>query len=76
MGQAASGFEYVVRASGDVQITHRGRAAAVLRGDLAKRFLVDVREQDPQELMARLTGHYKRGTERLVRHHPRNRDRI
>ncbi|MDQ6841396.1 MAG: hypothetical protein M3025_03095 [Actinomycetota bacterium] len=76
MGQAASGFEYVVRASGDVQITHRGRPAVVLRGDLAKRFLVDVREQDPQELMARLTGHYKRGTERLARRHPRNRDRI
>lgn len=75
MGQAANGFAYLVRASGEVRITHRGRTATVLRGALARRFLVDVQDQDPQELMARLTGDYKRGNERLAKDHPRNRDR-
>ncbi len=27
---------------------------------------------DPQEVMARLTGNYKRGNERTARNHPRN----
>jgi hypothetical protein len=35
--------------------------------------LEEVGEGDGQELMARLTGNYKRGNERLARQHPRNR---
>jgi hypothetical protein len=45
----------------------------VLRGAVAGRFLVDVQDRDPQELMARLTGNYKRGNERMGKNHPRNR---
>jgi len=30
---------------------------------------------DPQELMARLTGNYKHGNERMAKHHARNRHR-
>src|SRR4051794_18975585 len=67
------GFSYVVRDDGEVQISHHRRAATVLRGAAAQRFLVDVQNRDPQELMARLTGNYKRGNQRTGKNHPRNR---
>jgi len=59
-----SGFEFRERANGDVAITHQGRPAAVLRKAAAERFLRDVEAKDPQEVMARATGNYKRGNER------------
>jgi antitoxin (DNA-binding transcriptional repressor) of toxin-antitoxin stability system len=58
-----AGFAYVVR--GDhVLITHHGRTAATLRGAAAERFLAKIAHDDPQDLMARVTGNYKRGNER------------
>ncbi|MBA2418319.1 MAG: hypothetical protein H0V59_05155 [Nocardioidaceae bacterium] len=60
---------------GDVRISHRGRHATTLRGAAAGKFLSEVEDDDPQELMARLTGNYKHGNERTAREHPRNRDR-
>lgn len=66
------GFEYRVR-DGEVVITHHGRRATVLRGPKARAFLEDVEQADPQQLMARLTGNYRRGNERQARQHPRNR---
>jgi hypothetical protein len=66
------GFDYTARA-GEVVITHHGAKATVLRGRRAADFLVDVEAGDPQELMARLTGNYRRGNERTARNHPRNR---
>ncbi len=72
MGGEATGFEF--SELGDaIVITHRGRKAATLRGTAAKRFLEDVEQEDSQQVMARATGQYKRGNERLARHHPRNR---
>lgn len=69
-----TGFEY--RERGDaVVITHHGRPATTLRGRRAADFLDDVESEDPQELMARLTGNYRRGNERQARNHPRNRSR-
>lgn len=53
-------------------IYHHGRSATVLRSAKAARFLKDVETGDPQELMARLTGNYRRGNERTARRHPRN----
>jgi hypothetical protein len=73
MSGVPEGFSYVVREVGEVQISHHGRAVTVLRGAVAARFLVDVQDRDPQELMARLTGNYKRGNERMGKNHPRNR---
>ena len=70
-----SGFSFRVRRNGDVELLHRDRPAGVLRGAAAARFLVDVDQEDPQELMARLTGNYKHGNERVARDHPRNRRR-
>ena len=66
-------FAYTVTARGDVIITHRGKKAAVLRSGAAVEFLEDVKVRDPQLLMARMTGNFKRGNERNARDHPRNR---
>lgn len=69
------GFEWSRRKNGDIVISHRGRVAATLRGRRADAFVAAVVEGDDQDLMARLTGNYKRGNERSARNHPRNRDR-
>ncbi|MBL7257718.1 hypothetical protein [Paractinoplanes lichenicola] len=73
MAGAPEGFTYRVRKNGDVELLHHGRPAGVLRGATAARFLAEVDESDPQELMARLTGNYRHGNERVARNHPRNR---
>ena len=66
------GFKYIVRGD-EVVITHHGSRAAVLRGRRAVDFVDDVESGDAQELMARVTGNYRRGNERTARNHPRNR---
>lgn len=69
------GFRWKARKGGEVAITHRGRRAAVLRGDRAAEFLADAAGMDEaslQQEMARLTGNYRRGNEREARSHPRN----
>jgi hypothetical protein len=68
---APAGFEYEVRGS-EVVIFHHGRKATVLRAERAQQFLDEVASGDPQQLMARLTGNYKRGNERAGKRHPRN----
>ncbi|CCI51537.1 MAG: hypothetical protein LKG20_10160 [Tetrasphaera jenkinsii] len=68
------GFDYSVRGE-DVVIRHHGKTATTLRGARAAAFLDDVEAEDPQELMARLTGNYRRGNERQASQHPRNRRR-
>lgn len=75
MAGSAQGFEFRVAAAGVVQILHHGRLATTLRGRRAEDFLDDVDKSDGQELMARLTGNYKRGNERVARLHPRNQGR-
>ncbi|MCH6230326.1 hypothetical protein MK786_06210 [Microbacterium sp. CFH 31415] len=68
MAGAPSGFDFTVR--GDVvEIRHRGRPAATLRNAAAAKFLVDIERGDPQHVMARVTGNYKRGNERTA-HRP------
>ena len=56
-----------------VVITHHEKKAVTLRGSAAARFLDDVERGDPQQVMARATGDYKRGNERTARDHPRSR---
>ena len=73
MGQRPQGFDYTVQPDGTVRIMHHGRLATTLRGRRAVDFLDDVDGGDDQLLMARLTGNYKRGNERVARNHPRNR---
>ncbi|PYI65127.1 hypothetical protein CVV68_19580 [Arthrobacter livingstonensis] len=72
MAGKAAGFEFTVARSGEVAIRHNGLPAATLRGAAAQKFLADVEAADPQELMARVTGNYRRGNERTARNHPRN----
>ncbi len=72
MAGQPSGFEYRIRKDGEVVIYHHGRQASVLRGSAAVRFLADVQQKDPQEVMARATGNYRRGNERTSAAHPRN----
>jgi hypothetical protein len=72
----AAGFEFSERSNGTVIITHEGRHASTLRGRRAAEFLREVAGgADPQLLMARWTGNYKRGNERVARGHPRGRRR-
>jgi hypothetical protein len=69
------GFSWQTRKSGEVQILHRGKLAATLRGGMATDFMdiVDSGDADAaQQEAARLTGNYKRGNERLAKEHPRN----
>lgn len=68
----ATGFAYTERADGTVTITHHGRRATILRGGRAARFLAEVAAGEPQGVMARWTGDYRRGNERTARRHPRN----
>lgn len=67
MAGSPSGFEFSVRGE-RVEIRHHGRLAATLRKSAAVNFLDDVQRDDPQQVMARVTGNYKRGNER-----PKNR---
>ncbi len=74
MAQPPNGFEYKL-VGDEVVISHNGRRATTLRGGAADQFRVEVEDDDPQELMARLTGNYKHGNERTAKNHPRNRRR-
>jgi len=69
---AAAGFEYRIAADGTITVLHHGRVAATLRGAVAGRFLAEIERGDPQLVMARITGNYRRGNERAARQHPRN----
>jgi hypothetical protein len=66
----AESFAYRARKDGSVSITWSGRAAKILRGEAAERFLEKVRAATPRDAqleMARVTGNFKRGNERLAR---------
>jgi len=70
------GFSYRVRKDGSVEISHHGRLASTLRGEDAAELLSELEgsgDPEAQQLMARITGNYKRGNERLAGQHPRNR---
>jgi phosphoheptose isomerase len=70
------GFRWRRNKRGEVQIHHHGTLAATLRGGKAADFVAEVEggsEADAQHSMARVTGNYKRGNERLARNHLRNR---
>jgi len=68
----ATGFSYEEHADGSVSVFHHGRKATTLRGVRAQEFLAEIDDSDAQMVMARWTGDYRRGNERLARNHPRN----
>ena len=72
---APNGFNFCVRKSGEVEVLHHGRQAALLRAENAAKFLVKAQrasEPELQHLMARVTGNYKRGNEKAASEHERN----
>jgi hypothetical protein len=69
---APEGFRFTTRSDGSVVISHQGKVAGTLRGHRAEEFLREV-DDDPQLVMARWTGNYKHGNERVAKQHPRNR---
>jgi hypothetical protein len=70
-GHGTLGFDYAEQSGGTVVITRHGRVVTTLRGGRAQEFLAEV-GADPQQVMARWTGNYKRGNEKTARRHPRN----
>ena len=69
-------FSFRQSKGGDVTILRSGNTVTVMRGDSARIFLAEIRDAsflEQQRLMARITGNYKRGNERLAASHPRNR---
>jgi hypothetical protein len=78
MGKSKSsdlGFTYRQRKGGEVEVLHHSRLASTLRSADALDFLAKVEtleSTNAQQLMARLTGNYKHGNERVARNHPRN----
>jgi hypothetical protein len=69
-------FTYEASPRGDVRIYHGDILATTLRGRPAEDFLAKADRASPeaqQQLIARLTGNYKRGNERQARNHARNR---
>jgi hypothetical protein len=72
LGSPPLGFAYTVADDGEVRVLRDGRVVVVLRGAAAVRFRRDVENGDPAQVMARVSGNYKRGNERQARQHPRN----
>ena len=70
------GFSYFVRKNGEVELSRHGRLTTLLKGKAALAFAAKVSlasAAEAQQLMARATGNYKRGNERLAAGAQRNR---
>ena len=64
------GFTYLAVKSGAVFIRRHGQAASELRGAEAEAFLKKIETasfSQAQQIMARVTGNYKRGNEKTAR---------
>jgi len=69
------GFTFLETKNGEILIRHFGRTATTLRGHRARTFKEDIETLafgEQQQLMARITGNYRRGNERQAKNHPRN----
>ena len=72
------GFSYRTMKNGETVVFRGGRIVTTLRGQAAVDFLAEVNGAPAtvgQQVMARVTGNYKRGNERKAADHPRNRAR-
>ncbi len=69
------GFTFIETKKGEIIINHFGRKATILRNNKAMKFKESIEVlvlDEQQQLMARLTGNYKRGNEKLAKGHNRN----
>ena len=60
-------FSYATRADGSIVISYHTAPVTILRGRSAERFATRIADADAagaQQLMARATGNFKRGSER------------
>jgi hypothetical protein len=67
MADSNHGFSFTSTAKGTVFIERQGKRVTTLRADRARRFLAmagSIDAEGQQQLMARATGNYKRGTEK------------
>jgi hypothetical protein len=74
--QSDLGFAYRIAKDGQVFVTWNGRQVTNLRGPDAKKFLARIEHAnlaEAQQIMARVTGNFKRGNERTAGKHNRNR---
>jgi hypothetical protein len=70
------GFDYTAVKNGNVLIRHKGKLATTLRGAKAVAFTKKMAAsnfKEQQQWMARVTGQYKHGNERLSKKHHKNR---
>ncbi len=70
------GFDWREQGDGELVIRRRGRPVTVLRGQQAtkaRQALAEASPAEAQQLLARLTGNYRRGNESQAALHPRNR---
>lgn len=68
-------FSYRATKSGLVQISFRGKIVTTLGGRDSSRFLAKVNLENPQAAqlaMAKATGHFKHGSERVGKEHKRD----
>ena len=71
------GFTYLQTKAGIVFIRHHGKLASELRGTAAEAFIKRIAGatfKAEQQLMARLTGNYKRGNERVAKKSDRRKE--
>lgn len=74
----AAEFEWRSRGDAELTVSRAGRVVTVLRGEAAAKLAARLSASDAatvQRLLARATGNYRRGNERLAGGHPRNRGR-
>ncbi|YAL83979.1 hypothetical protein ACMYYO_03995 [Dermacoccaceae bacterium W4C1] len=66
MGLSDDPFDHTVTASGEVRISRGGRVVTVVRGARARALLGKLGRgaDSDQQVLARVTGNYKRGNER------------
>ena len=63
-------FSYATRSDGSIVISYHAAPVTILRGRAAERFAARVDGADApnaQQLMARATGNFKRGSERVAK---------
>jgi hypothetical protein len=63
-------FDYRASKDGKVFISWRGKQVTILRGEQARRFLAQIESgttEEAQLAMAKITGNFKRGNERVAK---------
>ncbi len=70
------GFSFTVNKNNELEIRHHGKFATKFSNDKGVKVASQLEQSgfhEQQQLMARLTGNYKRGNERTAKKHNRNR---